>query len=186
MSAEQAPSVRAALMSAKSADLVMQYAKIHRDGLYGQSSEFLLAQLQRQLVDRRLHPKRILDYGCGQSRLVDWISKLQDAVACRYDPAIQKYSDLPEGPFDLLINTDVLEHVPEDNLDNVLREMRSLSENAFIVVSTRPAGKVLPNGENAHCTVWPSDKWLEKISAYFPNIREINSLKNATCTFISG
>lgn len=177
--------VKAASMSARSLELVEQYAAIHREGPYGQSSEFLLAQIQRQLVDRRFHPKKILDYGCGQSRLVDWVAKLQDAEAFRYDPAIPRFASLPAGPFDLVINTDVLEHVPDENLDNVLKEIRSLSLNAFFVISTRPAGKLLPNGENAHCTVWPTERWRERLSFHFPALREVSSLKPATCTFLT-
>ena len=68
---------------------------------------------------------------------------------------------------DVVINTDVMEHIPAEDINEVLGHIKSLSNNVFFNISTRPANQKLPNGENAHCTVWSDEKWLRK--KFFPD-----------------
>ena len=85
----------------------------------------------------------------------------------RYDPAIPKYATKPDKVVDLLINIDVLEHVPEEHLDEVLSDMAASCRDAIIIVDMAPAAKTLPNGENAHCTLHPHPWWHDRLSRYF-------------------
>src|SRR6202008_2463892 len=43
-------------------------------------------------------------------------------VTC-YDPAYEPFSQMPVGPFDGVISTDVLEHCPEQDIPWILGEM---------------------------------------------------------------
>lgn len=121
----------------------------------------------------------ILDYGSGKGQqyelrglkvgtgqaidsIVDYWGV--DYVHC-YDPSYAKYSTLPQGRFDGVICTDVLEHCPEDDLPWIVGEMFSFA-NLFVYanVACYRARKRLPSGENAHCTIRPPEWWGELVT----------------------
>ena len=119
-------------------ELINQYKQIHASKPYGRSSELKLGYVQRELMHL---PKveRVLDYGCGQSRLIDWLGKVNDTEAVRYDPAIPDYATKPTGKFDAAVCTDVLEHIPEEDVVDFLKNVKSLTDNAYFNVSVRTA-----------------------------------------------
>jgi hypothetical protein len=92
-----------------------------------------------------------------------------------YDPAYTPCSTLPEGRFDGVICTDVLEHVPEEDVPWVVDELFGYAHLfVFANVACFPAGKRLPNGQNAHCTVKPVKWWcreFERAAARHPGVR---------------
>lgn len=127
--------------------------------------------------------RTLLDYGCGKASLYkaetfdldgETIHGLQaywglDAVSL-FDPGVAAYSDLPDGPFDAVISTDVLEHVDEADIDYVLEDIFSRARKmVYMNISVRPAAKNLPNGENAHATVQPPEWWKPKLEAAAAN-----------------
>jgi len=109
--------------------------------------------------------KSILDYGCGECTLRPAIKKLGfKGFIGEYDPA-RFGKEAPPKPADLVVCTDVMEHVEPELIDNVLRHVRGLTgKGCFMVVATRPANKILPNGENAHLSIQPADWWLARIA----------------------
>ena len=117
----------------------------------------------------------VLDYGCGQSRLVDWLARMNDATATRFDPAVPEHATPPTGRFDAVIDTDILEHIPEEDVDDFLRKIRALTDNAYFNVSVREAIAILPNGGNVHCTVKESKWWGQKIANTFGLARRASS-----------
>ena len=118
--------------------------------------------------------RTILDYGCGKGMQYEphklqvpgageWDSVIDywdiDEVCC-YDPCYERYSKLPQGKFDGVISTDVLEHCIEDDIAWIVAEMFSYANYfVFANVACYPAKTTLPNGENAHCTVRPHEWW---------------------------
>ena len=112
--------------------------------------------------------KTALDYGCGNAKhyIGDRIhlSWGLDKMGL-YDPAIPKWGLLPSGNFDCVICTDVLEHVPEKEINYTLKEIFTLSNKCtYLNIAMYPARHILPNGENAHCTLKPKDWWRTKIA----------------------
>lgn len=100
----------------------------------------------------------ILDYGCGKGKL---------GLGKKYDPAIPEYAQDPE-PADLVVCTDVLEHIEPECLDEVLRHMRSKMKKAgYFTIGCGPAAKKLPNGKNAHLIVQRPEWWIAELSKYF-------------------
>ena len=79
-----------------------------------------------------------------------------------YDPAVPQRAWLPAGLFDLVICTDVLEHIPEDDLRGwVIDELFGKARRGvFIAVPTFVIEEKLPNGEYTHCTARPREWWL--------------------------
>lgn len=104
--------------------------------------------------------RTVLDYGSGKGTLAATARDL--AVMC-YDPAVPSVAGDPE-PADLLVSTDVLEHIEPDCVDAVLDHMRAKTLKAcYLVVSTKPAKKFLADGRNAHLSVHSAEWWLEKL-----------------------
>ncbi len=165
--------------------LIDQYRQIHEERpQYGMSSEQQLGFIQRQVVALE-GIDSILDFGCGRSRLVDWLAKLNDATAYRYDPAIPEFSTLPVEAADLVLNTDVLEHIPEGAIDDILSRIRVVSERVYFNISCIEARATLPDGSNAHCTVQPADWWQARLKQHFSKVRPVKSYRESTCSFVT-
>jgi hypothetical protein len=165
-------------------DLIAQYRAVHAGKVYGQTSELLMGHILRQ-VSFLPPPRSILDYGCGQARTVDWLAKIHDATAYRYDPAIPDIATLPDVKADLVICTDVMEHIPLEDVDRVLAEIRGVSGHAFLNISCVRAAEVLPNGENAHCTVRPARWWAARLKAQFDLVRKVRSITPNSVSFVT-
>ena len=100
----------------------------------------------------------ILDYGCGKGRL---------ETKKKYDPAIPEFSEDP-APADLVVCTDVLEHIEPECLDDVLKHIRSkMLKAGYFTIGCSPAAKKLPDGRNAHLIIKPPEWWVKKLSGYF-------------------
>lgn len=142
-------------------ELIDQYKILHNSGHYGSSGEHKAKWIVPYL---NFNHQSVLDYGCGRCNLVNTLG-IKDTY--KYDPAIPEFSIRPNKQFDLVICTDVLEHVSEDGLNYIFKDIRSFSDNVFFTICTRLASKILPDGRNAHQTVKPADWWQKKIKRYF-------------------
>jgi hypothetical protein len=131
------------------------------------------ARLVRHLVDQyRLAD--VLDYGCGKQSL----ARALIGISVRgYDPSIVELSATPM-PADLVVCSDVLEHVEPAHVDAVLDDVvRCTRRIAFLVIATRPARKILADGRNAHLSQMPASRWLEKLLPRFDLLYMSDHLK---------
>ncbi len=113
----------------------------------------------------------VLDYGCGKGSLAATMRRTGAFHVREYDPGIRG-KDGYQLPADLVVCTDVLEHVEPECIDRTLREIRKLTKKLlFAVISTRPAGHILHDGRNAHFIVQPNDWWLKMLHAHKFSIR---------------
>lgn len=156
-------------------ETIEQYKQVHQNKRYGVSS-FLILKHYEEYV-KQLKPQSVLDYGCGQGGLIE---RFKGYIPHRvqYDPALPDYDKLPKGTFDLVINTDVMEHVPESGLDGILSTIKSYSSNVVFAISLVEAVEILPNGDNAHCTVKPKEWWKELLGKYFNHVGEVVTKDN--------
>lgn len=161
--------------------LIEQYAHIHRSKAYGRTCHGYAVAITACLID--LKPGVVVEYGCGQSELGRTLPHSGRWV--RYDPAIPGIDRLDESHADFVINTDVLEHVPEQDVDDVLAHIASLSGKVFFAISTRPALEILPDGRNAHCTVWPASRWKDVLARHFPDITLAHEKPGQSCIFVT-
>jgi hypothetical protein len=107
--------------------------------------------------------KSVLDYGCGKGMLRAAIGGIE---VFEYDPAIEGKTEAV--PADLVVCTDVLEHIEPDLLGNVLSHLASMTrKRLFFNIATRSAGKCLPDGRNAHLLVRPGFWWRAALEKHF-------------------
>jgi hypothetical protein len=150
--------------------LISEYAHLHATSSYGATGGWVVPYLLPHLV--ALGPHSLIDYGCGQSDLALRLCRkggIPDIA--RYDPAIPELAAVPRRKFDVLINVDVLEHVPESEIDNVVTEMASMATHAAIIIDTKPAKTLLRDGRNAHVSQHDGVWWQERLSGILPGIR---------------
>jgi len=103
----------------------------------------------------------ILDYGCGKRTLEEALG----FPIANYDPAIPGLDGTPE-PHDLVVCTDVLEHIEPECLDDVLADIRRCTKlSAFVSICLAPSLKVLADGRNAHLILESKEWWLKKLKS---------------------
>jgi hypothetical protein len=132
---------------------------------------------------RALHaqyqPKTVLDYGCGENKLAD--SLAAEFRISGYDPGIIGREKMPK-PCDMVVCTDVLEHVEPEKLDAVLDHVHRLTGRvAYFVIDTKPANAILPDGRNAHLSLHDAHWWERKLNAIGWSITQLtNGSKSVT------
>ncbi|MEQ8355232.1 MAG: hypothetical protein RH942_06810 [Kiloniellaceae bacterium] len=118
----------------------------------------------------------LLDYGSGKAQYYEPFPGEPDdsrfksqkewgatKVTC-YDPGYQPFSDPIEPSYDGVICTDVLEHITEEDIPWVLDKLfRHARHFVYAVAACYPAKKLLPDGQNAHCTLQPPEWWREQL-----------------------
>lgn len=152
-----------------------QIKKLHSESNWGNSGATWFHEIQRTVKGfghplATLEVDSILDYGCGKGTMKEVLEKYMfDGKIYEYDPGIEGKEKLPEEDIvDLVISTDVLEHIEPEYLDVVLEEIRAYSHKyAFLVIACKPAKAILPDGRNAHLIVEPPDWWLKKLREKF-------------------
>lgn len=117
---------------------------------------------------RRYGAWSVLDYGCGEGALVRALRERVDPRVrlAEYDPAIAGKNDAPSFA-DLVVCTDVLEHIEPDRLGCVLEHLDVLARKAvFAVIATRASNKTLLDGRNAHLTIESSNWWYDRLEQH--------------------
>lgn len=107
---------------------------------------------------------KILDYGCGKATMSKFIANVTN-----YDPCIPEF-DYPVSEHDMVVCTDVLEHIEPELLDNVLADIRrNATKVIYLIVATRAdSTKTLSDGRNPHLIIEPGSWWLKKVRELMP------------------
>jgi hypothetical protein len=139
-----------------------QQSALHEAGNYGTAS-IQYAPLVTEMLNN-LKITHLLDYGC--SKLLNLYKHIKPAAKLTYqayDPAVPEYAESPV-PAQMVACVDVLEHIEPELLDNVLDDLKRVTEDVlFCTVHTGPAYKTLSDGRNAHLTQQPMEWWLPKL-----------------------
>ena len=85
-----------------------------------------------------------------------------------YDPGIPERAEKPNGKFDLVVNTDVMEHVEGEYIDTVLQEMVDYTKQVlFLEIACSPANDRFQSGprkgEDVHISIHTPEWWEEKV-----------------------
>lgn len=135
-----------------------------------------------------LQARTLLDYGCGKGSLAVALAQIPEFAAAgvlvaEYDPAIPG-KDAAPAPADLVVCTDVLEHVEPECIDDVIADLERLTLKACLVaVACRPGKRVLADGRPDHLTVEPPAWWRKRFVRVGP-FRDIPTLRRDEYTAV--
>ena len=110
----------------------------------------------------------VLDYGAGKGSLAKALAE-RGISATQYDPAVEGMDDAAGLlPHQLVVCTDVLEHVEPERIEAVIAHIHYLTSRAFFfVIACRPSSKTLADGSNAHKLIKSPEWWIEQIERRF-------------------
>jgi len=153
--------------------LIPDYRKLAEtaDGNFGGLSILNHVKSIRSLA-QQVDAKTMLDFGCGRGDAYRSPHKLHHQIGLSrgdvtlYDPAFRPTSALPTGQYDLVVCSDVLEHIPEHEVDEFVARLFGYAKKAvWASVCCRPAKKFFPGtNTNLHVTVKPIEWWRQKFT----------------------
>lgn len=136
-------------------------SQLHQDNPYYGSGGSKYAETVIAMKTAEINS--ILDYGCGKGQL----AKSLPFPIWQYDPAIPEHSE-PPRPSDLVICTDVLEHIEQNTLNAVLDDLRRVTQKVgYFVIHIGPAKKTYADGRNAHLIQESPEWWKKKMENFF-------------------
>lgn len=173
-------------------NLIIQYQEMHTGKHFQGIGCYRYRKEIRKLVNQT-GATTLLDWGVGKARQLSkthnpealysklgvfaesWMDALGVDEITGYDPGVEKFATPPLGTFGGVYSIDVLEHCLENDLSWIIEEIFSYAEKfVFLTVSTVPAKKNLPNGENAHVTIKSQEWWItliDGIAKKHPSVR---------------
>lgn len=156
-------------MNRPSMSLLDQYRALHAQGKFLGLSVLKFADEIGEIVKQH-GVETVLDYGSGQGYQYmppHSLDKKWGVDVTMYDPAVPGLDTLPDKKFDMVICSDVLEHIPIDDVGAVLHDVFSRAEKfVFLTVCCRAAKKTLPDGRNTHVTIRPMEWWTDFVAGY--------------------
>ena len=160
-------------------EIIEKYKLFHKNGIKNQPGEstFLGYSLSKWIVKIHENIKinncsTLIDFGCGKGFLYKNKIKIGDKNynsisdfweiddLYLYDPGIEEYSIYPNKKYDAVICTDVIEHIPEDDVINFIDNLFKLANKfIFVVIATIPASKYFEDGNNIHLCIKNQSVW---------------------------
>lgn len=114
----------------------------------------------------------ILDYGSGKGKqyTIDQYDLYWGVEVDCYDPGVDIYRVLPDKQYDGVICVYVMEHVPEEEVDEVLEKIFSRARNfVYLAIDFREGKKSFSDGSKIHVCLKSQEWWDEKIREHNRN-----------------
>lgn len=153
-----------------------QNQQLHREGSFGRKGHTYAGHIQA--ICEALGSQDVLDYGCGQHTLQQCLPfKIRE-----YDPCMDGFDESPD-PADVVVCTDVLEHIEPVYLDAVLDDLKRVTKRVgFFAVDDRPAQKFLSDGRNAHLIQEGPAWWFPKFYQRWSSVQISDMLYDSKTT----
>tara|TARA_R110000824_G_scaffold315363_2_gene502507 strand:+ start:1098 stop:1742 length:645 start_codon:yes stop_codon:yes gene_type:complete len=189
--------------SEKYLDLIEAYKHLHKEEYKFRGISLIPFAIAIYGIIQSNKCKSIIDYGCGKAiaykenfKDIDYKKQIPNFTVPLhkwwgidelqlYDPGVPEHSKLPTKKADLVICTDVLEHIPEEDLDWIIREICSLSNSVvFINVSSQPAKKTFTSGkykgDNVHVSLFDHKWWVDKVKTVHKDYKDLKIYLTST------
>jgi hypothetical protein len=151
------------------------YNKLHFSGKFpGNSLQDKLISNIKDAV-KRTHSHTLLDFGCGKATRykTEKINRkflIRDENMYLYDPYNPEFENFPVEKVHGVISTDVLEHIPEEEIPDVLTKIFTTAERfVYLVIDCGLAKTTFEDGTNVHVTIKRPAWWREQIEKYNVN-----------------
>jgi len=137
------------------------YKQLHKERSYGDTGVDYIEDVLGFMVQTKA--ETVLDFGSGTGSLAKNLRQ-KNILVDEFDPCYPGKEKIPKQKYDLVITTDVLEHIYEDEIGNLFEEMLSLQPKfMYHAISTRKARILLPDNSNCHKTIKSAEWWQAKI-----------------------
>lgn len=109
-----------------------------------------------RMLQRVRQATTVLDFGSGKGTLAEYIRANADQLdreieVFEYDPSVPGKDVLPERQFDMIVSTDVMEHIEPEQLIATLNWLNDHAKLAqFHVIACGPTNRRLPDGRDVH------------------------------------
>lgn len=112
-------------------EYLQELLRLRDDVQWGISGGAISGETVVSFLKDNPHIKTILDYGCGEVLLKKYVEEhgITDREWTLYDPAMAEFNIRPTGTFNMVITTDVLEHVEPHMIRKVIQELYDYSDN---------------------------------------------------------
>lgn len=103
----------------------------------------------------------LLDYGAGEGTLRRYLEgEIHSLRINEYDPCIPELQKMPDGNYDFVVSSDVLEHVERDCIEAVIDEcFDKATFGVYHHIATCLTGRKLPDGRDFHILVRNHQWW---------------------------
>jgi SAM-dependent methyltransferase len=144
------------------ADYAESLKKLHESKAFGNRAN-IPTEVIRCIEEYNI--QSILDFGCGKGNVVTALKETYPNLKVYgYDPGREGFDALPDN-VDMIISTDVLEHVEPNLLNETLLDLAKRTNKVmYHLIACHPAKKCLPDGRNAHLIVETPEWWKNKLS----------------------
>jgi hypothetical protein len=137
-------------------------ARLHRENLAYGVGGGKHAKVVEKLA-AKLKTRSVLDYGAGKQ----YLAKALPFPIWSYDPAFPEIAEAPR-PAELVVCSDVLEHIEPDKLDLVLLDLKRVVRRlGYLIIHTGPSTKELADGRNSHLIQEKPEWWEERLGRFF-------------------
>lgn len=159
-----------------------QLVQKHQTSPWGGAGWTWIPDIARLIVRHKLKQPTVLEYGSGRrtfEQAMRWA--MPHVQITEYDPGVPSIDTVPTGKFDLVLCTDVMEHVEEQFVVPTLQRLYDYTRYTTVFnIACTPSKSLLPNGQNAHVTVKPPAWWRERIERLWLDIEVRSDHKNFT------
>ena len=142
---------------------------IHATSQFGDTAGNYAGNSVVNLLTEHPEIETILDYGCGEGTLKNFVEdKGIHKDWTLYDPGVADCQNEPKDKFDLVITTDVLEHVEEPMLNSVIDHLQSLTGkflyNEIACYFCKDKFRTGPyTGQDIHINLKAPDMWERRL-----------------------
>jgi hypothetical protein len=116
-----------------------------------------------------------LDYGAGKQTLEAYVKERisREVKWTNYDPGIPGIDTIPTGQYDLVITSDVLEHVEPPRIEATIAALGKLTfkvlySNIACTATGKLFGEGPYKGQDLHLIVEPPSWWREQFKEFCP------------------
>lgn len=167
-------------MTTELKNLIEQYVILHSDPKVYMGNFTIYHASRIKLFLEKFNCKTILDYGSGKGEQYYkdnlHVNYFNNILPSLYDPGVKDLNVLPNGTFDLVICTDVLEHIPENLLPSVVNEIYSKANKCVYlgINNTKHGISNLPDGRCVHLTTKRGEWWINKLKPLATKITRLH------------
>lgn len=158
-----------------------QLIEKHKGKPWGGGGWSWIGTLVDWMIRQREFNPTILDFGSGRSTFKQTMAQLMPHIQVyEYDPGIPGKQTIPVEPIDVVICTDVMEHVELEFVNNTIKLLGTITGKFILLnIACAPSKSLLPDGSNAHVTVMPPLWWRGMFERSLPNF-ELHLVKEGT------